>query len=125
MTVSRAPQCAFAPSLTFIQHDYVGDGFWIRIGPKVHTAMYVSVTRTNHTEGTSHWHSQGKKGVTWHHLTGNFSDSHYVRSGWETVVIKDVSNTRRKGWYLQPHGKSIYITFNGWDDVKVESARKA
>ncbi|VDB92424.1 unnamed protein product [Peniophora sp. CBMAI 1063] len=106
-------------------HDYVGDGFWIRVGSKVHTAMYVSVTRTDHNAGTSQWHAQGKSGVTWHHLTGNFSDSHYARGGWELVVIKDVNNTRRKGWYLQPHGKSYYITFNGWDDVKLEAARKA
>ncbi|KAI5833837.1 hypothetical protein K523DRAFT_331801 [Schizophyllum commune Tattone D] len=105
-------------------HDYVGDGFWIRVGRNVQHAMYVTVTRTDFSEGTSAWHNAGKRGIAWHHLTNNFGDNKFSRGGWETIVFKDVNNTRRKGLYLQPHGKSYYITFNGWDDIKLESARK-
>ncbi|KAI5893496.1 uncharacterized protein SCHCODRAFT_02677561 [Schizophyllum commune H4-8] len=74
--------------------------------------------------GKSTWHNAGKRGIAWHHLSTNFGDNKFFRSGWETVVFKDVNNTTRKGFYLQPRGKSYYITFNGWDDIKLEAVRK-
>ncbi|KAI0321950.1 hypothetical protein OF83DRAFT_1167977 [Amylostereum chailletii] len=105
------------------KHDYMGDGIYIRYASDATIPIHVSVTLTSYDShvGTSVWH--GSKGSMWRKVTADYTGCSFKRSGWETVVFKDTNNTRRKGFYVQPLGKSIYMTFHNWDNIEVTNAR--
>ncbi|KZV70838.1 hypothetical protein PENSPDRAFT_651144 [Peniophora sp. CONT] len=106
---------------------YRGGAIFVRLASPVRTrAIYVAVSRTNPQTGVSVWHMEGtNKPYTWHRLTTRFQERVFRRSGWETVVITDENQVRKRGWFLDPHNQTIYITFNGWDNaISIQTAPK-
>ena len=86
------------------------------------------MSNTDIANGATAWHVSGGTGITWTELTPAISDNSYPRSsgGWELIVFKDRTDSKRRGLSLPVDGRSVSITFNGWDDygVMVDSVQK-
>ena len=95
---------------------------------QVREPIYVAVSNTDVTNGATTWHASGGTGITWTELSSAIADNSYARpnGGWELIVFKDRTDSKRRGLYLPVDGRSVSVTFNGWDDygVMVDSVQK-
>ncbi|KZV66092.1 hypothetical protein PENSPDRAFT_755956 [Peniophora sp. CONT] len=98
-----------------------GQGIFIQKDSTVSENIYVSVTKTDVSKGTSVWYdtSSENPGITWTELFTGFT-SFRRTDGWEAVVFKDEHDTKRKVLYLKvksgSKAQSNNITFCGWYD---------
>lgn len=94
--------------------DYILDGFFLRVSEGDQPACFATVSNTNLATGVSVWH-HGRAGQKWVKLTPNWR--RFPRVAWETIVIRNATDSWRRGWYLQAMDTSVYVTLNAADDL--------
>ncbi|KZV66094.1 hypothetical protein PENSPDRAFT_755957 [Peniophora sp. CONT] len=101
-----------------------GQGIFIQKDSTVFENIYVSVTKTDVSKGTSVWYDTSSEdpGIVWTALSRSFTQSTSFKrtGGWEAVVFRNESDTKRKVLYFNvksgSKAQSNNITFCGWYD---------